>query len=135
MMNIILSTSFFELTILISVLALVVILILVVLFFMSRQYIVSSEKISPYECGFEPFSTAREKHNIQFIVIAILFILFYLELVFLIPWILFSCELSFFSFFVIIGFLVLLVLGFMVEILAGLLDNTSATVSGKGWGG
>ena len=60
MMNIILSTSFFELTILISVLALVVILILVVLFFMSRQYIVSSEKISPYECGFEPFSTARE---------------------------------------------------------------------------
>ena len=135
MMNILLSTSLFEFIVLICLLIVIVILILIIITFLSRQYTVSPEKTSAYECGFEPFSTAREKHNIQFIVIAILFVLFDLELLFLIPWVLFSMELSFFSFFVILVFLVLLVLGFMIEILAGLLDATSNTASGKGWGG
>jgi len=45
----------------------------------------TKQKLSPYECGFEPFSDARGKQDILFYVVAILFILFDVELVFLLP--------------------------------------------------
>ena len=45
-----------------------------------------SEKLSPYECGFEAFETARMKFDVRYYLIAILFILFDLEIAFLFPW-------------------------------------------------
>ena len=45
-----------------------------------------SEKLSPYECGFEAFEDARMKFDVRYYLIAILFILFDLEIAFLIPW-------------------------------------------------
>jgi len=44
------------------------------------------EKLSPYECGFEPFDDARRKFDIRFYLVAILFIIFDLEVAFLFPW-------------------------------------------------
>ncbi len=44
------------------------------------------EKLSPYECGFEPFDDARSKFDIRFYLVAILFIIFDLEVAFLFPW-------------------------------------------------
>ena len=45
-----------------------------------------SEKLSPYECGFEPFADARAKFDVRFYLVAILFIIFDLEVAFLFPW-------------------------------------------------
>ena len=45
-----------------------------------------AEKLSPYECGFEPFSDARMKFDVRFYLVAILFIIFDLEIAFLFPW-------------------------------------------------
>ena len=45
-----------------------------------------SEKLSPYECGFEPFADARSKFDVRFYLVSILFIIFDLEVAFLFPW-------------------------------------------------
>ena len=45
-----------------------------------------TEKLSTYECGFEPYEDARNKFNVKFYVVAILFILFDIEIIFLLPW-------------------------------------------------
>jgi len=75
----------------------VVCLILVLSYFLSPQFRFSVEKISSYECGFEPFGDARMSFDIHFYLIGILFLLFDLEIVFLFPW-LFSfaefCDLT-----------------------------------------
>jgi NADH-quinone oxidoreductase subunit A len=47
----------------------------------------SNEKTSVYECGFEPFSDARSSFDIHFYIVAILFIIFDIEIIFLIPWV------------------------------------------------
>ena len=46
----------------------------------------NNEKLSPYECGFEPFDDARTKFDIRFYLVALLFIIFDLEVAFLFPW-------------------------------------------------
>jgi NADH:ubiquinone oxidoreductase subunit 3 (subunit A) len=56
------------------------------------------EKVSAYECGFEPFSDVRDTFDIHFIVVAILFIIFDLELIFIFPWAIGITNLTFFGF-------------------------------------
>jgi NADH-quinone oxidoreductase subunit A len=51
-----------------------------------RRIVPDSEKLSPYECGFEAFEDARMKFDVRYYLIAILFILFDLEVAFLLPW-------------------------------------------------
>lgn len=68
----------------------VIILVFIILalsYFLSPQFRFSTEKISSYECGFEPFGDARMAFDIHFYIIGILFLLFDLEIVFLFPWI------------------------------------------------
>lgn len=65
----------------------VVIVIVCLSYFLSPQFRFSTEKISSYECGFEPFGDARMVFDIHFYIIGILFLLFDLEIVFLFPWI------------------------------------------------
>src|SRR6476469_7861012 len=56
------------------------------------------EKISAYECGFDPFDDARSRFDIQFYLVAILFIIFDLEVTFLFPWALTLNKISYFGF-------------------------------------
>jgi NADH-quinone oxidoreductase subunit A len=80
------------------------------------------EKISAYECGFEPFQDARNKVDIKFYIVAILFIIFDIEVVFLLPWIVNFIYLSTQGFWLMILFLAILALGFAYEIVKGALD-------------
>jgi NADH:ubiquinone oxidoreductase subunit 3 (subunit A) len=71
-------------------------------FFSSNN--IYSEKVSPYECGFDPFDNSRNQFEVRFYIIAILFLIFDLETSFLFPWA-FSLHLfSSFGFWVIIDF-------------------------------
>lgn len=71
-----------------------------------------SEKLSVYECGYEPYENTRHTFNIKFYLIAIFFIIFDIEILFIIPWIISLSKLNLISFWVMIDFLLELSLGF-----------------------
>ena len=81
-----------------------------------------SEKISAYECGFEPFEDARNKFDVRFYIIAILFIIFDIEVVYLFPWSVSLYVTGFSGFWAMILFLIILTLGFIYEIVKKALD-------------
>lgn len=74
-----------------------------------------SEKVSPYECGFTPLGDARQKFSVQFYLVAILFIVFDLEVLFLFPFAVSLYEISTMGFWVVIFFLIILTIGFVYE--------------------
>lgn len=82
----------------------------------------STEKSSPYECGFNPFENARMKFDVRFYLVAILFIIFDLEIAFLFPWAVVLEEVGWFGFNAMIIFLGLLVVGFIYEWKKGALE-------------
>jgi NADH-quinone oxidoreductase subunit A len=81
-----------------------------------------SEKLSPYECGFEAFEDARMKFDVRYYLVAILFILFDLEIAFLFPWAIVLRELGMFGFLSMLLFLAILVVGFIYEWKKGALE-------------
>ena len=87
-----------------------------------------SEKLSPFECGFEPFEDARIKFDVRYYLLAILFILFDLEIAFLFPWATILREIAanesirIFGFFEMIVFLGILLLGYVYVWKKGALD-------------
>jgi len=81
-----------------------------------------SEKLSPYECGFEAFEDARMKFDVRYYLIAILFILFDLEIAFLFPWAVVLREIGLFGLLSMIVFLAILVVGFIYEWKKGALE-------------
>lgn len=101
------------------------VIIAIVLFFLSYILILRSydlEKISAYECGFDPFEDARSKFDVRFYLVAILFIIFDLEIMFLFPWTVALKNLDFFGFWSMFFFLFLLTIGFVYEWKKGALD-------------
>ena len=80
------------------------------------------EKGTPYECGFEAFEDARMKFDVRYYLIAILFIIFDLEIAFLFPWAVVLDEIGMFGFFAMMIFLGLLVVGFIYEWKKGALE-------------
>ncbi len=80
------------------------------------------QKLSPYECGFEAFEDARMKFDVRYYLIAILFILFDLEIAFLFPWAVVLPEIGFFGFAAMMVFLLILVIGFIYEWKKGALE-------------
>ncbi|MEW5864364.1 MAG: NADH-quinone oxidoreductase subunit A [Pseudomonadota bacterium] len=80
------------------------------------------EKLSPYECGFEAFEDARMKFDVRYYLVAILFILFDLEIAFLFPWAVTLSELGLFGFLSMMLFLAILVVGFFYEWRKGALE-------------
>src|SRR5512138_2900385 len=80
------------------------------------------EKLSPYECGFEAFEDARMKFDVRYYLVAILFILFDLEIAFLFPWAVVLQEIGFFGFAAMMVFLAVLVVGFVYEWKKGALE-------------
>ena len=81
-----------------------------------------ADKLSPYECGFEAFEDARMKFDVRYYLVAILFILFDLEIAFLFPWAVVLPEIGFFGFAAMMVFLAVLVVGFLYEWKKGALD-------------
>jgi NADH-quinone oxidoreductase subunit A len=73
------------------------------------------QKNAPYECGFEPFENARMKFDVRFYLIAILFIIFDLEMVFLFPWAVAFNKIGWSGFYAMGIFLALLMVGFIYE--------------------
>ena len=95
------------------------------LFFLS--YFVASqkpdnEKLSPYECGFDPYEDSRNTFDIRFYLVAILFIIFDLEVSFLFPWSLVLGRISIFGFWTMAAFLLILTVGFVYEWKKGALE-------------
>jgi len=81
-----------------------------------------SEKLSPYECGFEAFEDARMKFDVRYYLVAILFILFDLEIAFLFPWAVSLNGIGAFGFWSMMVFLAILVIGFVYEWKKGALE-------------
>jgi len=81
-----------------------------------------SEKLSPYECGFEAFEDSRMKFDVRYYLVAILFIIFDLEIAFLFPWAVVLDEIGLFGFFAMAVFLAILVVGFIYEWKKGALE-------------
>ena len=86
------------------------------------KYQPNAEKNSPYECGFEPFESARIPFDVRFYLVAILFIIFDLETAFFLPWALVLRKIGWAGFGAMMIFLGLLVLGFIYEWKRGALE-------------
>ena len=80
------------------------------------------EKLSTYECGFEPFEDSRIEFDVRFYLVAILFIIFDLEIAFLFPWAISLGKIGTLGFFSMIIFLIILTVGFIYEWKKGALD-------------
>ncbi|MDH5649200.1 MAG: NADH-quinone oxidoreductase subunit A [Gammaproteobacteria bacterium] len=81
-----------------------------------------SEKNSPYECGFEAFEDTRMKFDVRYYLVAILFIIFDLEIAFLFPWAVVLQEIGIFGFLSMMLFLGILIIGFIYEWKKGALE-------------
>ena len=81
-----------------------------------------SEKLSAYECGFEAFDDARSQFDVRFYLVAILFIIFDLEVAFLFPWAVALGDIGVFGFWSMILFLGILTIGFIYEWRKGALE-------------
>jgi len=80
------------------------------------------EKTSAYECGFEPFEDARNRFDVRFYIVAILFLIFDIEVAYLFPWASTLGITGSTSYGVIVFFLILLTLGFIYEVVKGALN-------------
>ncbi len=81
-----------------------------------------SAKLSPYECGFEAFEDSRMKFDVRYYLVAILFIIFDLEIAFLFPWAVVLKDIGMFGFIAMVIFLAILVIGFIYEWKKGALE-------------
>lgn len=91
------------------------------------SYIVSikqpdSEKVSVYECGFDPFGSSRVPFSVKFFLVGILFLIFDLEISFLFPWCVVYNQIELFGFWVMYVFLVILTIGLVYEWIKGGLE-------------
>ena len=82
----------------------------------------NSEKLSPYECGFEAFEDARMKFDVRYYLVAILFIIFDLEIAFLFPWAIVLDTIGVFGIVAMGIFLTILIVGFIYEWKKGALE-------------
>jgi NADH-quinone oxidoreductase subunit A len=81
-----------------------------------------TEKLSTYECGFDPYGDTRNQFNIRFYIIAILFILFDIEIIFLLPWCVSIAQLDLLAFWTMVEFLVELGIGFIYAWCVGAIE-------------
>ena len=109
-----------------------IIIFLFIALFLSIGFIVANylaspsnpdpEKLSAYECGFEPFESARLKFDIRFYLVAILFVIFDLEVAFLFPWAVGFQYIGTLGFWSMMLFLLILTIGFLYEWKKGALE-------------
>lgn len=82
----------------------------------------NKDKLTPYECGFDAFDDARSRFDVRFYLVSILFIIFDLEVAFLLPWATVIDKISWLAFAAMLFFLFLLVVGFAYEWQKGALE-------------
>lgn len=109
--NSLIKKEYFMLSIFLFIAILLTVVIIGASYFLVRQN-PESQKLSAYECGFEPYEDARHTFDIRFCLIAILFILFDIEIMFLIPWSISLAKIDLLSFWAMIDFLFELGVGF-----------------------
>ena len=97
-------------------------LVLLCLGFLLSRGNKDNEKLSPYECGFEPFEDSRMKFDVRYYLVAILFIIFDLEIAFLFPWAVSLDVIGGFGLIAMAIFLAVLVVGFIYEWKKGALE-------------
>jgi len=97
------------------------VMILMASFVVARQR-PDTEKLSAYECGFEPFDDSRQRFDVRFYLVAILFIIFDLEVAFLFPWAVSLGNIGLFGFWSMMFFLGILTIGFVYEWKKGALE-------------
>lgn len=97
-------------------------IVLVLLSFLRGPRRPNPEKLSPYECGFAAFSDARLKFDVRFYLIAILFIIFDLEITFLFPWAITLKDIGLYGYCSMMVFLIILTVGFIYEWRRGALE-------------
>src|SRR5450755_1575586 len=105
-----------------TVLAVLVAGALITLSFVLGKRVKDKVKDSPYECGIAPTGSARERFSVKFYLVAIVFILFDIEAVFLYPWAVVYRQLKFFGFVEMLLFIVLVLSGFFYIWKKGALD-------------
>jgi len=103
--------------------ALTITVILFLLSYLLVPRLEDNEKLSPYECGFDPFEDTRSTFDVKFYLVAILFLIFDLEIAFLFPWATSLYYLNFFGYFIMMLFLAILTIGFFYEYSEGALDG------------
>ena len=121
LLNNILSSNYIILLICISFSLILALIIFGLSYFIAVQN-PDSEKMSAYECGFEPFEDARNKFDVRFYIVAILFIIFDVEVVYLFPWSVSLYATGFQGFWAMMLFLIILTVGFLYEIVKKALD-------------
>ena len=89
------------------------------------------EKLSAYECGFEPFGDARDTFDIQFYLVGLLFLIFDIEIAFLFPWSVLVVMGSKALLWLILSFSLILIVGFILEMKMGVLDWKAKSVPGN----
>ena len=82
----------------------------------------SPEKSAPYECGMPAVGDARERHSVKFYLVAMIFLLFDIEIAFLYPWVLSLRDLGWFGYFQILTFFLILLVGYVYVWRKGVLD-------------
>tara|TARA_B100000965_G_scaffold204880_1_gene171060 strand:- start:517 stop:885 length:369 start_codon:yes stop_codon:yes gene_type:complete len=110
-----------------SIIIFLIIALLLSTAFIAINYLASPknpdpEKLSPYECGFEPFNDSRMEFDVRFYLVAILFIIFDLEIAFLFPWAISLGQIGLFGYVSMMIFLFILTVGFIYEWKKGALD-------------
>ena len=113
--------AYLPLIVFIGVAVLIGLVLLVVPFVVAYQQ-PDPEKLSAYECGFNAFDDARMKFDVRFYLVAILFIIFDLEVAFLFPWAITFGDLGVFGFWSMMAFLAVLTIGFIYEWRKGALE-------------
>ena len=108
-----------------AALALVIASALVALSFLIGRKVKNRVKDMPYECGIAPTGDARERFSVKFYLVAMLFILFDIEAIFLYPWAVVYKDLKMFAFIEMLAFVVLIMAGFFFVWKKGVLDWAS----------
>ena len=107
---------------------------MIALSYLLGQHRPSRVKLSPYECGMAPVGDARQRFSVKFYLVAMVFILFDVEIVFLYPWAVIFHELRMFGFLEMLLFLLLVGAGFAYLWKMGVLDWTGSDTGGPAGG-
>ena len=119
--NSLVQKDYLALLIFLCVATVITVLIIFASYFLAVQN-PDSEKLSAYECGFEPYEDTRHIFEVRFCVVAILFIIFDIEIMFLIPWCVSLSKLDLLGFWSMVDFLLELSVGFFYVWYVGALD-------------
>jgi NADH-quinone oxidoreductase subunit A len=115
------SSQYFPILLFLAVAITLSVAIMLIPFLLNKRH-QDNEKLSPYECGFEGEGEVRNEFDVQFYLVAILFIIFDLEVAFLFPWAVSLGKIGVFGFWSMVAFLAILTIGFIYEWKRGALE-------------